>query len=351
MPKGIKKPGFGALPDPRKEEEKLKDYKFEEIVAAANPVTWIEKTDEQLRKFPIFNQDGSGSCVAQTMAKLLGILYFLKNQLYVHFSATHIYQRRQNKPGPGMWGVDAFNIAKQGVTLEELAPSQKMTDKQMDGAEIPQYKQEVGQIFKIGNYLTVPVKNIDTIASIIQATGKAVMVWFFFKIDEWTDEPKILHPELTEGSPEAERHSVTATDFLLRNGKKTLVIEDSWGPNYGVAGRRFIDEDFFKTRNFFAAYPMNFKFDEQAEKPHYTFQNKMAFGDQNADVKALQDILKYEGLFPQNTESTGLYGAITAKGVYQFQVKYQVAPQAELDQLKGRSVGAKTLAKLNQLYG
>ena len=88
----------GALIDVRPEEEKENDYHFGEIVAAANPVSWVEKPQSAWRKFPIFNQDGSGSCVAQTLAKLLGILYWLKNQLYVHFSATHIYQRRSNKP-------------------------------------------------------------------------------------------------------------------------------------------------------------------------------------------------------------------------------------------------------------
>ena len=102
----------GAIIDIRPEEEKEKDYHFGEIVAAANPVNWVEKPQSAWRKFPIFNQDGSGSCVAQTLAKLLGILYWLKNQLYVHFSATHIYQRRSNKPYGGMAGVDAFNIAR-----------------------------------------------------------------------------------------------------------------------------------------------------------------------------------------------------------------------------------------------
>jgi len=174
----------GALIDERSEAEKAKDFKFEEIVATINPVNWVEKPQSQWRKFPIFNQNGSGSCVAQTAAKLLGVLYWLINKVYVHFSATHIYQRRNNKPNGGMAGVDAFNIMQKGTTLEELTPSQSMTDSQMDGAEIPQYKQDVGAIFKIGNFVQPPVRDIDTIASIIQTTGKAVMVWFYFQYDE-----------------------------------------------------------------------------------------------------------------------------------------------------------------------
>jgi len=340
--------GTGANPDSRLEEDKLKDYLFVETVATANPVQWEKKDEIEWRKFPIFSQDGSGSCVAQTMAKLLGILYWLKNQAYVHFSATHIYKRRANRPAFGMAGIDAFNIARQGVTLEELVPSQGMTDHEMDWTEIQQYKKDVGEVFRIGNFLTLPTKDIETVASVIQTTGKAVMVWFYWKADEWTKTPEIKHPGLDFLS--ASKHSVTATDFFLKDGKKCLLIEDSWGGRYGYSGRRIITEDFYKERNFFAAYPMNFRFDEGGDKPKYRFENVLTFGGRGPDTVALQDILRYEGLFPGNIESTGYYGAITAKAVMAFQIKYNVAPAAEIESLQGRSAGPKTIAKLNELY-
>ncbi|GIW70352.1 MAG: hypothetical protein KatS3mg101_1099 [Patescibacteria group bacterium] len=346
-----KQKGTGALLDERTEEEKIKDYKFEEIVSKANPVEWREKSQNEWRKFPIFDQNGSGSCVAQTLAKLLGIIYWLKNGNYVHFSATHIYQRRANKPASGMGGIDALDIARKGVTLEVLAPSQKMTDEQMDSIVIENYKQEVGQIFKIGNYVILPIQDIDTVASVIQTTGKGVMVWFYFKIDEWTNEPQVKYPDVDLRGVGIARHSVTAVDFALWKGKKALIIEDSWGVNYGYNGRRVITEDFYKARNFFAAYPINFKFEESTiQKPSHTFAFDLKFGEINEDVQALQNILKYEGLFPANVESTGYYGAITAKAVLAFQKKYKVADDAELDALGGRIVGPKTRSKLNELY-
>ncbi len=366
----------GAIIDIRPEEEKEKDYQFGEIVAAANPVNWVEKPQSAWRKFPIFNQDGSGSCVAQTLAKLLGILYWLKNQLYVHFSATHIYQRRSNKPSGGMAGVDAFNIARKGVTLEELVPSQDMNDGQMDGTEILQYKQDVGSVFKIGNYVSLPIKDIDTIASVIQTTGKAVMVWFYFNRDEWTDVPIIKYPDLNLSAGDTSRHSVTAIDFTLYNGKKALIIEDSWGQFFGLNGQRVITEDFFRVRNWFAAYPINFAFEDQTQpqpepspgptKPKYTFTKPLVFipwdsaknqsadvalhESQKTDVAALQNILKYEGHFPSNVSSTGYYGSVTAKAVYAFQVAHKVAPLSELDSLGGRRVGEKTIKVLNEIY-
>lgn len=342
------KPKFnsGARLDQRPSEEKEQDYLFEEIVASVNPVNWLEKPKDQWRRFPIFNQDGSGSCVAQTMAKLLGILYWLKNKVYVHFSATHIYQRRINKPLSGMGGVDVFKIAQQGVTLEELVPSQALNDQQMDSIEIPEYKAEVGKVFKIGNYIIFSDLVIDQIASVIQTTGKGVMVWFYFDIPEWITVPVVKNPTLSLTAASTARHSVTAVDYTLYQGKKALIIEDSWGTSYGERGQRVITEDFFKARCFFAAYPMNFAFDSQLKRPKYTFKKDLNYSPSysiNEEVKIWQDILKYEGLFPSNIDSTGYFGAITRKFTYDYQVKHGLKVTGNLDQT--------TREYVNRIYG
>jgi hypothetical protein len=345
------KNGTGALLDTRPGEKKIKDYKFEETVAAAaiEPVIWTEKKQSEWRKFPIFNQDGSGSCVAQTAAKLLGIMYWLLNGVYVHFSATHIYKRRSNAPGSGMLGVDALDIMTEGVTLEELTPSQNMTDAQMDATEIPEYKERVGEIFKIAtNYLQPEIKDIDKIASIIQKTGKGVMVWFYFTRKEWTDRPFIDNANLDLNAPSTLRHSVTAVDFTLVDGKKCLIIEDSWGPNYGLNGQRIIDEDFFKARNFFAAYPINFKFREtEATKPYHFFATDLEQNMQGPEVVALQDCLKYTCDFPTNIGSTGYYGSITADAVGKFQERNGITKKGMAGY--GRT-GPKTREQLNEIF-
>ena len=357
----------GALIDDRPKSERQTDKSFAEIVAGANPVIWTEKPQSAWRKFLIFDQDGSGSCVAQTMRKLAGVLHFLKHGTFVNFSGAHIYQRRANKPAVGMNGADVFTIAQQGVTLDEFAPSDGMNDVQMDAEVIEQYKQDVGKVFAIGEKITLPVGDIETIASVIQTTGKAIMVWFFWNADEWTAVPQVLHPDLTKEIAQGV-HSVAAVDFTLYGGKKAVVIDDSWNKTAGFDGQRVITEDFFKARNFFAAYPMAFKFDEAQTngKPQHVFNADLSFipltpagqvsdpaknASQHDDVAALQDVLKYEGLFPKNVANTGYYGATTAQSVLSFQRKYAVASDAELAKLGGRVVGAKTRAKLNELYG
>lgn len=346
----------GALPDERPIEAKLKDFKFDEIVASAAPVTWVEKPQSQWRKFPIFNQNGSGSCVAQTEAKELGIMRYLKDGVYVHFSATDIYQRRLNKPSAGMWAEDARNIIRNGgATLEVLAPSQSMTDAQMDAYKVEPYKRQVGDIFKVPNYLALSSGDEEKIGSVIQTTGKGVMIWFYFKIDEWTEAPVVKYPSLTVDSPDVLRHSVCGVEVTLRSGVKGIVIDDSWGSSFGLIGQRFISQDFLRARNYHTSYLMNFQFDGTVvPKPRYTFTRDLRFSEivtTDPDVKVLQDILKYEGLFPTNTESTGYYGAITAKGVLSWQKKYKIASDAELDALGGKVCGPKTRAKLNEIYG
>ena len=343
----------GALLDTRDKEEKSKDYKFNEIVASAEPVNWVEKPQENWAKYRIFHQNGSGSCVAQSIRKMMGILHYLKDGVFIDFSATHVYQRRSNRPNGGMIGTNALDIATEGVTLNQLVPSDLLNDEVMDDMIIEPYEEDIGKIFKINGYVQPPIKDIDAIASIIQKTGKGVMVWFYFNREEWTSVPEIKDHYLASNGPSTLRHSVVAVDFTLYQGKKALIIDESWGDTYGLNGQRVITEDFFKIRNLFAAYIVNFKFEEEdGNKPKYQFIKSLFFQGKNdkEDVVALQDILKYEGLFPLNTDSTGHYGSITAGAVLKFQKKHKVSAISNLDELKGRIVGPKTRNKLNELY-
>jgi hypothetical protein len=336
----------GALIDTRPAEERAKDYELRELVATATVPAWVEKAPAQWRKFPIFDQNGSGSCVAQTQAKELGIMRWLKDRIYVHFSATDIYQRRSNKPDPGMSAVDVRTIAGEGVTLEALAPSQSMTDVQMDSADVAPYKRQVGQIFAVPNFVALPNGDIDSVASTIQATGKGVMVWLYFKVDEWTNSPVIKYPQLNLHASDTLRHSVCAVDFALINGKKHLIIEDSWGPAAALGGQRTISEEFFAARNYYAGYLMNFKFDQPSFKPRHTFLTDLHFGMVGGEVSALQDCLKYEGVFPTNVPGSNYFGPVTRKAVEKFQLKYQIVSAGTGF---GR-VGPLTRAKLNQLF-
>lgn len=357
---------LGANLDTRPEEAKQKDVHIAEVVASAAPVEWVEK--KKWRTFPKQFQSSSGSCVAQTAKKLAGINIFNKEGRYLELSATSIYQERSNKPEGGMIGVEAFDIWKdKGISLEALVPSQEMSDAQMDALKIEQYERDIGKFFSISGHVGIPVADFETVASVIQATQRGVMVWFYFNNKEWSREiPIVLDPSLDRYAAGTMRHSVAAVDFGLIKGKKYLKIEDS--APFGGLSERWISEDFFKARNFFTRYSSTFKFEGGITPPPpstFKFAKPLVFipwddakgqpadmvlhEAQKADVIKLQDFLKAKGAFPANQSSTGYYGSLTAKGVYQLQVQWQVAPLDELNAIAplGGRVGSKTIAAFN----
>lgn len=346
------KTSTGALIDTRTLDQKAKDYLFEEIVSSPDLPVWVEKNENDWRKFPILNQKASNQCVAFTLRKMLGIQHLLDYKEYVDFSASHIYERRANYPSAGMNGIDSMEIVrKSGVTLEELYPSKTENNDYNILKILPQYS-KVGEVFKIGAYLSVPV-NIDTIASIIQRTGKGIMMFIFANSQEWKREVPIIKDKNLTVYKATVRHAITATDFFLYNGKKALLIEDSWGVDSGKEGRRIITEDFFNKRCWFCAHIMNFKFDsDELKDKEQTFNvvDTATFGDKSENVVQIQEMLKYEGLFPKNIQSTGYYGSITAKAVLQWQLKHKVDTPIILNNLGGKYFGSKSLKIYKNIY-
>lgn len=369
---------LGANIDTRGDKETQKDFNIKETVASFAPVNWavkqppsglqFELNPTTWRKFPLQNQNGSSSCVAQTKKKMNGVNIAIKTGRYATFSATHTYQRRANRPAGGMSGIDVFEIERNGgVTLEEFAPSELLNDTQMDAARVDGPALDIAKIFLGANHVGLDPKDIEQVASTIQATGKGVMVWFYFTYAEWQDVPVVIDANLDLNAASTLRHSVTAVDYFMWNGKKALLIEDSWGEFGQFKGQRIITEDFYKARNWFARYSLGFKYEQAPEPvppaPGHQFSQSLHFIPLNAqgeisdpvlhakqkdDVTFLQDILKKDGCLPSNISSTGYYGAITCKAVITFQKKYGIDTSTSPE---GKDVGPRTIAKLNELYG
>ena len=338
----------GALIDTRTEEQKQKDYNIKEFVASVAVVDWKEKPESEWRKFPDQNQGPSGSCVMQTIRKLAGVLLWLKEKVYVTFSGAY-YQLRSNKPAGGMIGVEAFEIwRKNGLPLEQLVPSENMTDAEMDAIEVEQYEKDIAEVFKISNHIGIDNGDFETVASVIQQTGKAIMCWFYFTSEEWSKLIPTVDGNISLGT--SLRHSVAVVDYFLYNGIKYLLIEDS--AHFGGLTRRLISEDFFRSRNFFIRYPMTFQFQEEVEEENVevdiNFKKDLEFGMKDQDVVTLQNLLKELGYFATNIDSTGFYGAITVKAVKDFQLAKGII-LSENDLGSGRC-GPMTRAFINANY-
>lgn len=312
---------LGALDDFRTPEQKAKDFHISEVVSAPAPVTLVEKHPNDWIKYPVRDQNGSSSCVAQTTAKIVGILAKQKGGEFPVLSAASIYNRRTNKPTEGMIGTNALDIARtHGLTLDSLLPSQLLSEAQLQANIEKGYADDIAQVFRIGSYVQFTPLDFDTLVSTMLTTNKPAMVWFQFYGDEWSPEV----PQVLRSTPPF-RHSVAAVDACLYNGKRGIVIDDS--AHFGGIAQRFITEEFYRARNLFAAYPINLKVaSEGIAKPTTIPSAIVSLGMKSDNVRNVQNALKWDGVFPVNVESTGFYGAITARAVKAFAVKYGIVP-------------------------
>lgn len=317
----------GCLEDTRTTEEKQKDWHKD--LATSISLNWIEKDFDEIPVFPVRDQDGSGSCVAQSLALILGIENFLEEKRFVEFSAKDIYTRRSNKDTMGMMGVEALEIArKYGCTLEALIPSQKQGESEINTIDRKTSDEEIAKIFKIKDYYQLPF-SIEQIATIMESgrkngVAKPLMVWFMFPRKEWT-----AIPELSKSNYDMVHHSVTAIDYGILNGKRGLFTQDSWGlHNSTEGGLRFISEDYL-SRMTFCAYVNDLSNDHQTNK-EVKITRTLKKGMRGEDVKELQKLLKIN--------ADGIFGRQTEKAVKSFQLENGLVADG--------IVGQKTIAKL-----
>jgi len=329
----------GALLDNRSEELKAKDYKSTNPeLASAVTLKWIEKPVSAWKNYPARNQDGSSSCVAQAFQKAYTVLTGKIN------SAHPIYRSRMNFPGEGMYLYDGGDIFKKQGTVDETEDvSQNVGEAIMNLPISEQVKLLLAdgmKCRKIGAYIFVTAnKDIDAIAEAIEKYGHCIIT-VQSNYNEWTSIPVV------NGEPKW-GHAICAIDYVLYQGKKYIVIEDSWGPNLGqFDDRRILSAEFLQARCTGALYitppvpPTPF---------HYVFTKTLKKGMVSADVEALQKALKQFGFFPQ-IATTKTYGTVTEASVNKFQLAYkdEILTPNGLSQPTG-IFGPSCIKKMNEL--
>lgn len=352
----ITKVNTGVLPDNRTDYEKSKDFTADEVLPTSGINTGNLPTNPRI--FLLRNQANSGSCVAQSIAKTFEML---DEKTELAYSATPIYSKRINRPQGGMIGADALQIAvKQGTSYENNIPSQMMSDSQIDGymwynTDLVKDKPSNYFIISDGNGKVNFEKLVNSIL-----TYKNAIIYVSATISKWTRVPK------PHTSDDTLRHGVACGSVINYKGTPYVIIDDSWGilnKYYGIdeeqelvsllgEGQRALSKEFIEKHCYFGASFLNFEYSENPTPTNYKFEKILEFGEKDKDrkdIEELQNKLKKLGFFPSNIASTGYYGQITANAVYAFQVRYNVASLQELNQLKGRRVGAKTIDALNKI--
>lgn len=326
----------GALLDERPEIEKAKDFQFQdmELAGAAMP-QWKNKQPQEWKNYPSRNQITSSSCVAQAFSKALFTLG------YDVVSAHPIYRSRKNFNEKGMWLYDGADILKKmGTVSESVSKSQNLGEYEMNREiDVAAKKVLASSPFKIGGYAYVNGKSIEDIAAAIEENKHCVLT-FGASNSEWTDIPEIK-------GPAAWYHAVCGIDYTIYNGKKYIVIEDSWGENVGQFGdRRLISEEFLKERCTGAMVVLPYV---EEKKQAYKFTKVLRLGSSGVDVENLQKALKILGFFPQ-IQITNHYGKVTELAVKKFQEAYkeEILTPSGLSKPTG-IFGNSTMKKLNEL--
>jgi hypothetical protein len=336
----------GVLPDDRKPEEQARDWQAEELASSASMVPTFRKVGKnKWKKYTIRDQNGSGSCVAQAIAKGFEVLYKKETGKTVVFSATPIYQKRQNRPSAGMYIHNAFTIAVQnGTCPEENCPSQFMTDVQMDATPLPLNYEELNDFLDAVAYVSMP-KDFDYVAAWVEKHGY-INLHIAADRRSWSKD----FPSLGSRN-RGISHAVAAVDAVTYNNKQYIVIEDSWGEFGEFTGQRLLSREVFNDMFTRGAGFTVLQYDVKPKAKFDTFNVWMEFGQRNDEVRRLQDFLKAKGFFPSNVESTGFYGNITALAVYNYQIARQVASPVILNKYKGKYCHAATLQAINNELG
>jgi len=309
----------GIVKDPRTEEEKALDYKYEDLSKGDVPLNWIEYNEKNLKSYLIQNQDGSLSCVAQGTSKILAMHEVKEGRGYTQLCPKFIYDLRQNFPDGGMWLPNSLDIAcKHGTCKESLLPCDMKGESFMNDKSIIVAKHtEDAKNYK-GKFYFQITGGIDKIAEVMEQ-GYGVLLGFRFDYDEWLDVP-FLHAD----SKQALGHGVAAVDYCLYEGKKALVIEDSWGPGYGKGGRRIITETFLNARCFYAGYITSL--------PNYVFTKTLKMGNRGIDVKMLQQKI--------GVIADGIFGPKTKLAVEKFQQSKGLVPDGIVGRLTNAILNA-----------
>lgn len=302
--------------------------KFNELVASVNTVTWKQLDINKIPKYPVYSQDGSSSCVAMSVSLIATILYYIRTGVMMMFSPAYIYQQRSNRPDSGMIGTNAFSLASKGMLPEVLMPDQNIGEVAMNAVKVQPWFQKVAEVFAFEDTLVqLPLKDIETVASVIQTTGKPVNVWFEFFRSEWTSIPvasQLIGTFL--------RHSVVAIDYGIWQGERAIAIQESWGEGatqYGAI--RIITSSFYQKRNIFAAYPRRFKFDTSASPISF-----------DGTIISAQKCMKKEGFFPLDVPFFENWGNVSRQSAIKFQTAHGLPQTGLFDDA--------TKNKLHQLY-
>lgn len=280
----------------------------------------------------------------------------------IDISAKAIYSQIALTWGGAYFRDGAKLITNWGSLFENQVPSNDRGAAQTESfmRDLSWFSEDMTKIaamLRAKEYKMIPSIQIDDVARAILENFGVVGGVVGSNNASW----RSLEPRTPLESESMWYHGIFYGAFGIHEGRKFVATPNSWGrflledwkpgmpPGFGW---QRLYEDYFVGKFQFNPWTLTDKPNKDNMQPafNYTFLKTLNYGNSSADIAALQKIMKLEGFFPKNLAETGYYGNTTAKCVFDFQVKYNIASMAEIRSLQGKSVGPKTRAKLNSLY-
>ncbi len=339
----------GVIFDKRSPQEKNRDYSAEErlIAGVPDPFGNAQITESP---YPYENQNRTYSCVANSVGLALAIERKMDTGTYARLSPMFAYRQRQNYAGEGCYPQNIFDIYRHsGSPLYTTLPTPQ-TEEQANAIQLTEQQYNEANEFKGLNYFTINnYSNIVTLGTIAMQ-GHAVAILIYGTQDEWGREyPEILVSNLPLNASTEIRHSVCVLPYsgFVKDGKRYLTIQDSaW---FGGRRIRHLSEEWISKRVYGAIYWDTVASIGGGPRPKYTFTKILRFGNQNPEVKVMQQLLISENLLPADMAS-GYFGGRTLAAVNAFQIKYanDILVPLGLDTPTG-NWGSMSIAKANKL--
>lgn len=247
---------------------------------------------------------------------------------------------------------------REGTCLESQLPSTDVIESEINKPyDVTDEMKRARATYASGSSFTWATWTIDDVARMIDQGTPVCLFWFFenSRFNEWWNfTPRVL-AQMEVGGKDTARHQATAIDYLIADGKKTLVVMDSAGQGTGMGKQknlRFVSEDFFKVRCYGAGFTIDKKNLDYTPAPSFTynFSRNLKFGMTGEDVMALQKILVLEGCLVLKTPTVNYYG-MTQSAVKKLQEKYASEILAPLGLKIGTgNFGESTRAFINKKY-
>lgn len=222
--------GKGAI----KSRIDLRDHKWSKLGMASMPFDWVngyKPNDNSKTK----DQGTSSSCGGQAAAYLAERLWGSE------FSAKSVYSLVYVNGGGSSLRDILSTICKRGVNFETTVPSQPALETNFeDKSWVSLDKDTEASVFKGQKYAFINI-DIEGIAQAVRDNGNAIILIEGQNNGTWLS-PTPIPPNNNNA---IWRHFLFVSGAEMVNGKKALKCHNSWGPNTGLEGFQWINEDFF----------------------------------------------------------------------------------------------------------